>query len=58
MSDDGHMLIGSIHLNYYLDETGRPYIEVDNPEFDVIPAVVQVGMVAFAQDQILRGPVE
>lgn len=52
---DGSLPIGTISIHYYLGDDGHPYVQVDRPEFDVIPALSQLGMIAFTQDYILHG---
>ena len=52
---DGAMPIGEITIRYWLNEDGHPIVTVDRPGFDVIPALSQLGMVAFANDDVMHG---
>ena len=52
---DGSLPIGTIAIHYYLGDDGHPYVQIDRPDFDVIPALSQLGMVAFCENAILNG---
>lgn len=47
--------VGRIVISYFLDEDGQPKVNVDRPDFDVIPALVQLGIVRYADYSIMHG---
>jgi hypothetical protein len=53
---EGALPIGEIIIRYYLDDDGAPMIQIDLPDTDSVPAVVQLGMLDLARDSILHGP--
>lgn len=46
--------VGRIVISYFLDEDGQPKVNVDRPDFDTIPALVQLGMVAYANYDVMQ----
>lgn len=51
----GSLPIGTITIQYYLGDDGQPYVDVTRPGFNQIPALCQIGMVVFAQNDIMNG---
>ncbi len=47
--------IGSITGTYFLDANGNMRVSVDRPDFDVIPPLVQLGIVELIRENVLHG---
>lgn len=53
---DGAMPIGVITAIYSLAANGEPIVTVNRPGFDIIPAVVQLGIVALIHEDVMHDP--
>ena len=53
---DGAVEIGRIVAIHYLDSDGKPKVTVHRPDDETIPALVQLGMAALIQKDVMDGP--
>lgn len=52
----GAVEIGRITTVHYLDHNGTPRVTVHRPDFEALPALVQLGMVELTRKDVMDGP--
>lgn len=55
MDDEREVILGTIEIRYFLDSEGDSHTGVSYPDFSDVPAIIQAGMLAYAQHALLSG---